>query len=607
MEQAATTTNHQPSDKRTGPSKGRQTNQPPSFTRGIFVGHILNGLLPYPKLNADEQEVLRMTGEALARLSKEVDIPTIEETKKLPPELLRKVGELGLFGAIVPEQYGGFGFSNAAYVQLMSELTGVEFSLTVTVVAHQSIGLKGLLMYGNEDQKQRFLPKLATGEMIAAFALTEPGAGSDAGSIQTTAVPSPDGKGYILNGSKIWITNGGFADFFTVFARTPHLAGKDSKKNPITAFLVTRDSRGFSSGPEEKKMGIVGSSTVGLTFDNVFVPNENVLGEPGQGFKVAVSILNNGRLGAAATCTLGLRRIINRAMEHATQRKQFGQSLSDFDLIRGKFANMILENYAAEAMIRVTAHGMDSGNYDCSLEAALCKIYCTEAEWRAANECLQIAGGTGYMREYGYEKLLRDSRILMIWEGTNEILRLFVGLSGLQGPGEQLKEVAKALREPLEDVLRSIGVLSEFSVKWLQRKIAVSDKLENIHPTFAAEALVFERYTAKLADFAQASLRKHGKDIVKNQFEVKRFADSVMELYAMACTLSRATNAIAVHGEEGAAQDIAIAKALVRKSRRRIAENYRRMHKSDDDSERLIAKAFFDKGGYPAHSRFLDE
>src|SRR5262249_45621128 len=151
-----------------------------------------------------------------------------------------------------------------------------EFSLTVTIVAHQSIGLKGLLMFGNEEQKQRFLPKLATGEMIAAFALTEPGAGSDAGSIQTTATPTPDGRGYILNGSKIWITNGGFADFFTVFARTPHLADGNKKKNPLTAFLVTRDSKGFSSGPEEKKMGIVGSSTVGLTFENVFVPSENV-------------------------------------------------------------------------------------------------------------------------------------------------------------------------------------------------------------------------------------------------------------------------------------------------------------------------------------------
>jgi len=586
----------------------KETQALPSFTRSIFMGDILNELVaPYPTLNPDEQEVLRLTSDAITRLSKEVSIDEIEEAKKIPAEVLQKVRELGLFGAIIPEEYGGFGISNSGYVQMMADLTRVEFSLCVTVVCHQSIGLKGLLMFGNDEQKARFLPKLATGEMIAAFGLTEPGAGSDAGSIQTTAVPSPDGKGYIINGSKIWITNGGFADFFTVFARTPHLAGKDSKKSPITGFIVTRDMKGFSTGAEEKKMGIVGSSTVGLTFDNVFVPNENILGEPGQGFKVAVSILNNGRLGAAATCTLGVRQMINKAMEHALGRKQFNQRLADFDLIQGKFANILLDNYAGEAMIRVTAAGMDSGKMDCSLEAAICKVFCTEAEWKAANECLQIAGGTGYMKEYRYEKLLRDSRILMIWEGTNEILRLFIGLSGLQGPGEQLKEVSKALTQPLEDVLHSIGVLSDYGVKWLQRKIAVSDKLERIHPLFESEISIFERYTAKLADLAQRSITRYGKEIVKNQFEVKRFADCVIDLYAMSCVLSRASHAIETRGEESANRDIWLAKAFVRKARRRVAENYRRIEKNDDEVERQIARAFFDKNGYPAHCLFLDE
>lgn len=584
------------------------THHLPSFTRGAFVGHILNDhLTPYPSLNAEEQEVLKMTGEALTKLAKDPDVQAIEDTKSIPPSFLNKIRELGLFGAIIPEKYGGFGLSTLGYLQLMSELTRVDFSITVTVTAHQSIGLKGLLMFGNERQKETYLPKLATGEMIAAFGLTEPGAGSDAGSIQTTATPSPDGKGYLLNGSKIWITNGGIADFFTVFARTPHLAQGDSKKMPITAFIVTRDMKGFSTGAEEKKMGIVGSSTVGLTFDNVFVPHENILGEPGHGFKIAVSILNNGRLGAAGASTLGIRRIINQAMEHAVQRKQFNQRLADFDLIQTKFSNMLIENYAAEAMIRITGNRMDAGQFDCSLEAAICKVFCTEAEWRAANECLQVAGGTGYMKEYGYEKLLRDSRILTIWEGTNEILRIFIGLSGLQAPGEQLKEVSKALRQPLEDVLHSVGVLSEFGVKWLQRKIAVSDRMERIHPLMESEVSVFERYVAKLADLAQTSLSKHGKNIIKNQFEVKRFSDSVIDLYAIACTLSRVTHAIETQGEAAAASDIWIAKAFVRKARRRIAENYRRMEKNDDELERNIATAFFDKSGFPHHCRFLNE
>jgi acyl-CoA dehydrogenase family protein 9 len=576
--------------------KGAEASGQPSFAKALFHGQIdSNAILPYPKSNPDEQQMLQMTVDAIEKMGKEINPARIEEEKRMPDDVLQKFREMGLFGLIIPEQYGGFGFSNTSYVQILAALSIVDSSITATIAAHQSIGLKALLMFGSDEQKEKYLPKLATGEMIAAFGLTEPGAGSDAGSLKTAAELSADGSHYVLNGGKIWITNGGIAQFYTVFARTK------VPKDGITCFIVTRDMEGFSTGAEEKKLGLVGSSTVALTFDNVKVPRENVIGEPGKGFKIALGVLNNGRLGLAGACAMGGNKVIQHAMDHALQRKQFNTPLADFGLIQSKFAAMVTETFAAEAMVRTTAALMDGGKYDYSLESAMCKIFCTEAEWRLVNECLQIAGGTGYMKEYGYEKVLRDSRIFTIWEGANEILRLFVGLSGLQGPGEELRELAETLKKPMTDVVQTIGVLSDFGVRWIQRRVATRgvssvEKLEGVHPSLEKEAAVFDRYVAQLATEAETALRRHGKKIVQHQFAVKRIAEIAIDLYAVVCTLSRVTSIIAEKGEAEAKWEIQIAKTFCRKARRRMAENFRRMEKNDDEGESLIAKGLYERG-----------
>lgn len=576
----------------------------PSFAKALFHGQVLDErILPYPELNSDEQELLRLTSETFQKMRKEIDFEKIEDEKSFVIEVLGRFKELGLFGAIVPEAYGGLGMSNSAYVQLMSELSRLSYSLTVTIGAHQSIGMKALLMFGNAVQKREFLPKLASGEMIAAFGLTEPGAGSDAAGIQTSARLSPDKQHYVLNGSKIWITNGGIADFFTVFAKTPDHVPPGSKKESITAFIVTRNMPGFSSGPEEKKMGLMGSSTVGLSFENVSVPVAHVIGEPGNGFKIAMAVLNNGRIGLASACALGTRKLINTAMEHALQRHQFGKALSEFGLIHSKFANMLMENYAGEAMVRITTAIMDAGKFDYSLESAMCKVFNTEAEWRAANECLQVAGGAGFMKEYGYERTVRDSRIFTIWEGSNEILRMFIGLSGLQGPGEALKEVSKVLKQPMEDVLYSLGVLGDYGVRWFQRKVARTGSIPGLAPELRSEGQTVERYALRLSEVSDLALSRFGRDIVRQQFAIRRVADIATDLFACACALSRASLAREKLGARSQ-QDLRLAKGFVRKARRRMAENLRRMGRNDDALETEVAEGFFKGGGFPQHSLF---
>ncbi len=577
---------------------------PSSFAKGLFLGHILSEkAVPYPSLRKDEQELVSMTVDTIEKWGKSVPVSRIENEKKIPTELLAQLKEMGLFGLVIPEAYGGFGLSTTGYVQVLTAVGKVDGSLTATVGAHQSIGLKALLLFGNEAQKKEFLPKLASGEMIAAFGLTEPGAGSDARNLKTTAVLTAEGKHYLINGSKIWITNGGIADFFTVFARTQHKQPDGTSKDKITCFMVTRDMDGFSSGPEEKKMGLVGSSTTSLHFENVKVPVENILGKPGEGFKVAVTVLNNGRLGLAGACAIGSRALIKLAFDHATQRKQFDRPLIDFGLIQSKIANLTIDSYAAEAMVRVSAHLMDSGEEDYSLETAMCKIFCTEMEWRTVNEALQISGGSGYMKEYPYEKILRDSRIFTIWEGTNEILRLFVGLSGLQAPGQNLSVISNIFKQPFNDVVHSLGVLGEFGVRWIQRRVTTREHLAGIHPDFAKEAATFEKYTTLFAAEVETALLRHGKKIIENEFAVRRLADISIDLYAMACVLSRASREREQKNEK--LPSALIAKAFFRKARRRTAENIRRMGRNDDELESSIVQKLKQTGEFPDSSVFL--
>ncbi|HKQ71001.1 MAG TPA: acyl-CoA dehydrogenase family protein [Polyangiaceae bacterium] len=564
-----------------------------SFMKSVFHGVIAEELIyPFPEMSRDERDNTAMILESVRKfVEANVDAAKIDKEQIIPQSVIEGMKELGLFGMIIPQEHGGIGLSSSSYARVVQEVAGYDASLAVTLGAHQSIGLKGILLFGSDAQKAEYLPKLASGERVAAFALTEPSAGSDAAAIQTRAEELPDGSGYLLNGSKIWITNGGFADVFTVFARTSSPEG--GQKPKITAFIVER-GMGVKSGPPEHKLGIRGSSTTEVFFEDVRVPKKNVLGEVGRGFKVAMEVLNSGRLGLAAGSVGGCKRLIEMAVDRVQERKAFGRPIGEFGLIKDKIAMMMAETFAIESMTYLTAGLVDGKVSDYSLESAICKVYASETLWRVVNETLQIAAGIGYMQEYPYERNLRDSRINLIFEGTNEILRCFVALSGMQGPGKELAEVVRAMREPI----KGFGLLSDFAIR-KARTALKRERMTRAHPVLNKEAVVFEEYTAELSKNVDKVLRKHGREIAEMQYTQKRVAEMAMDLYAIAACLSRTTRAIEKRGEEGARREIDLTTVFVASAERRLDEVVRSFDKNDDELRKSVASRTYTDGGYP--------
>jgi alkylation response protein AidB-like acyl-CoA dehydrogenase len=468
--------------------------------------------------------------------------------------------------------------------------------------AHSSIGLKGLLLFGTAEQKKRYLPKLASGEMIAAFCLTEPGSGSDAFSIKTSA--KREGDFYVLNGQKLWITNGGIADFFTVFAKTtPDTA---TQKGKISAFVVTRDLGGVTSGPHEDKMGIRASDTTAVFFDNVRVPAANLLGEEGKGFKVAMSILNHGRTGLGAGAVGGQRRLLEIATAHANERKQFGRPIVSFQKIKEKLGRMATNLYVSESLVYFVSSVIDRGSVDYSVEGAAAKVFCSEAVWNAADEALQTAGGMGYMREQPYEQGVRDSRINRIFEGTNEILRQYIGLTGLQKPGEYLKGLGKELASSLRDPIKGFGLLREYAVRKARQTVPMqavpygrTPQIGKAHPALQEQVIYVEDTAQSLAALCESSLRRYGAHIVEQQFQVARIADVAIDLLALSTTLARTTRIIEQRGVEKAKNEISMTYAFYSDARTRIRANLRAgTGHNNDEALQHVADTVSAAGGY---------
>ncbi|HEY2516351.1 MAG TPA: acyl-CoA dehydrogenase family protein [Polyangiaceae bacterium] len=563
-----------------------------SFMKSLFHGVIAeNMVFPFPEPSDGDGDALHAVLESVRRFcAANVDSAKIDADQAIPPEVIEGLKGLGLFGMLVPTDYGGKGMSATGYARVMQELAGIDPAIALTLGAHQSIGLKGLLLFGTEAQKRKYLPRLATGELVAAFALTELGAGSDAAAIQTRADRNADGS-FVLNGSKIWITNGGFADLFTVFARTS--PAEEGAKPRITAFLVER-AMGIESGPSEKKLGIRGSSTTAIHLDNVTVPAENVLGEMGRGFMVAMETLNSGRLGLASGSVGGSRRLIRMAVERVQERKAFGRPIGEFGLIKDKIASMMASTYALESMTYLTTGLVDSRAIDYSLESATCKVFGSETLWDVVNESLQIAAGVGYMQEYPYERWLRDSRVNLIFEGTNEILRCFIALSGMQGPGRELSDVARAMREPI----KGFGLLSDFALRKARTALG-RERMTRAHPILNREAVLFEDHVADLAKNVDKVLRRHGREIAEMQYTQRRVAEMAIELYAIAAVIARTTRSIERRGEEGARREIDLATIFVAGAEQRLAETVASFDKNDDELRKAVASKAYVDGGYP--------
>ncbi len=551
----------------------------PSFTKSLFSGFFLDELVfPYPHIDKEEEENLNLIRNTIRKFCETyVDSPKFDREEKFPEDVINGMKELGLFGIVIPEEYGGFGLSTTAYVRILEEVAGFDGSMALIIGAHQSIGLKGLLVYGTEEQKQKYLPKLATGEMLAAYGLTEPGAGSDAAGIKTRAVRDEKKGVYVLNGNKMWITNGGIADFFTIFAKEEIDVPGEGKKDKISAFIVTREM-GVQSGKKEEKMGIRATSTVELILENVEVPIENLLGERGKGFKVAMEILNTGRVGLAGGNIGGSKAALKYVLNHVKERHQFGRPLISFEIIREKVAQISLRIFAAESMVYLTTSLIDRGNIDFSLETAISKVYSTDTLLINANDCLQMAGGIGYSREYPYEQWVRDARINSIFEGTNEIMRIFTALSGIQERGEYLKKIGKAFSDPI----KGFGLLTDYAMHYMKDRLT-KERIPEVHPTLAKAKADFEEWAKNLHITAERILVKYGKHIIKKQIIQYRIADAAIDLFGMIASISRVDDCIRIKGEENCHKMITLCNTFCGQAWRRIRRNLLMIDKNDDD------------------------
>ncbi len=567
-----------------------------SPVKSLFCGTIEKSCFwPFPGIDASESETLGMIVESVDRFleNREQDFHEWDKKGEQPEEFIQDLRDLGLFGLIIPEEYGGIELSNSAYSRVLQQSSRYDSSATLTIGAHSSIGMKGLLLFGTEAQKKKYLPRLASGELIAAYCLTEPGSGSDAASIRTNAVKNPDGS-WVLNGEKIWITNGGIADFYTVFARTEGEAGK------LSAFLVERDLPGVSTGKKEDKHGIRASSTTSVSFSDVQLPAENLLGEEGKGFKIAVSILNNGRTGLGGGAVGGMKTCIALATQQALERKQFGQSIAEFGLIKKKIARMTVDCFAAESVVWLVGHYIDSGSNDYSIEAAISKVFASEAMYRTAYEAMQIAAGSGYMKELPYERILRDSRILTIFEGTSEILRLFIALSGLKTPASVLQELKSATGDIFDHPIKGFGLLSSYAGRKITQLTTLGqDRIVDAVPaSLRDDALIFEKYTLELARLSDVLLRRHGKAITDMQYSQQRVAEVAIDLFVGLAVLSRVSS-MQPDDSPQYAQALAIAHLFSQQAKRRMKGNLRQILKNEDEAEKSLADFMFEKVQYP--------
>ena len=516
-----------------------------------------------PENWSEEQQMIAQTTQDFLNAEVHPHLDRIDKLEPgLMPSLLDKAGELGLMGVSVPEEYGGFGkdFNTS---MLVAEVAGAGFSFAVALSAHTGIGTLPILYYGNDAQKQKYIPKLASGEWKAAYCLTEPSSGSDANSGKTKAKLSEDGKHYILNGQKMWITNGGFADVYTVFAKI------DDDEN-LSAFIVERGYPGLSLNEEEKKMGIKGSSTVQVFLNDCMVPVENMLSDRQNGFKIAVNILNIGRIKLAAAAIGGTKQCISTAVNFANEREQFGRPISKYGAIRHKLAEMAIKTYASEAATYRIGQNIDDA-YDLlvadgmnpakaklksveqfAVECAIMKVHGSETLDYVVDEGVQIYGGMGYSAEAPMDRAYRDARINRIFEGTNEINRMLTVDMMLK----------RAMKGELDLMGPAMAVANEL--------MSIPDFGDQDDSLFAAEKRYIAGFKKSVLMVAGSAVQKLMMTLAKEQEILMNIADMMIELYVTESVLLRAEKLTSQVGEAEAALQIDIARVYINDAADRI-------------------------------------
>jgi alkylation response protein AidB-like acyl-CoA dehydrogenase len=523
-----------------------------------------------PEMLSDEQRMMQATADDFVAREVETKIPEIEaKTPGLMRSLLQKAGAIGLLGHDIPERYGGLGGDKTSS-SLITESVSRMGSFAVSFGAHVGIGTMPIVLFGNAAQREKYLPRLATGELIAAYALTEPGSGSDALAAKTKAVLSPDGKTWILNGTKQYITNAGFADVFTIFAKV------DGEK--FTGFIVERGAKGLTIGPEEHKLGIRGSSTCPLILEDCVIPADSVLGQIGQGHKIAFNILNIGRWKLGVGAVGAAKYCLRLGTTYARDRKQFGKPIAEFDLIRKKLGDIATQIYVCESMAYRTAGLLDARSRaidpaapdvqkqqadaieEHAIECSIIKVFGSEMLHATADETLQIFGGAGYIEDSPIERVSRDARINRIFEGTNEINRLLV-------PGTLLKRA-------MQGRLALMGLVSQVHLELvdptkIDRQVPPGPLgIERQKCDFAKRAV---SYAASLG------VQKYMQGISEKQELLGVLADALIQIFAMDSAISRTLQLIKTEGEAAAAIPLAMTQLFVAKGYEAVFDSLREM------------------------------
>jgi alkylation response protein AidB-like acyl-CoA dehydrogenase len=586
--------------------------QQSSFTRGIFAGVVLDSLLfPYPRpldeWNADEARTVRRLIKGLREMQGTlIDSAKFDEDETIPENVVRAFAELGMLGLTIPKMYGGLELSSAAYARVFETLSTIDASLAVLVGVHCGLGSKAIVLHGNDQQKERYLPALARGDFLAAYALTEPETGSDAQNIRTTATLSTDGGHWRLNGRKIWIGNGHRAGVIATFAQA-FVQRRGESVQRMTAFLIRPDMPGFKVVGTVRKLGIRGSTQAELSYEGLQVPADHLLGGVGRGFGVAVHVLNAGRLTLAAGCTGGTKRTLNEMTSYGEERVQFGHPLADFEITQRKLARMASEIYASDSMLGILASLVDRGEADFSLEAACAKVFASEMVWRAADDMVQLAGGRGYVKPYPYERTLRDARINRIFEGANEVLRLFIALNGVQAPAQALKEIGSALRRPL----RNLGLLGGYATSRVKLRLGQTSTLDiEVDVRLKKHKEYFEKHVAELGAGTDRAILRHREKIVDRQLVLERLANMAIDLFATACVIARTQSLIDERGVERCEREIGLCDLFCVEAGRRFRRNRNMLDAREeevDQTRRDVAVSVREGKGYFVTDAILEE
>ncbi len=541
-----------------------------SFAKKLYFG-MFNAaqVFPFPRVSPEEKSRTEaLVQEVTAFAEKEIDPVWIDRNSSIPDAVIAGLGKLGVFGITVPKKWGGLGMSQYAFCKTTAAIARRCGSTALFINVQQSIGLKALLLFGTDEQRKEWLPALVKGEKLAAFALTEPNAGSDANGIETRAVYDSVKQVYRLTGCKQWITSGGIAHVLTVMART--------EDNKVTAFLVTPDMPGFKVVDAAlDKVGTRGTKTAILEFHDMEVPAKNVFGKVGGGLKIALTLLDYGRTTFGAMCTGAAQELISRGIQHAITRTQFKRPLASFPLVKKKIALMAALLYAMEASTFLTAGLVDAEVEDIMLESAILKVFASDSLWTIVYETMQILGGRSFFADAPYERMMRDARLNMIGEGSNEVMRAFIGVVGMRDVGMQLKNVFEALKKPWSDW--------ESLKKFAQEKWhgLATPKVPMHSPKLWEEAELLGQAIKRFGFAITRLLATYREDIVEKQLLLDRIATSAMAIYTSSAVLSRIDSAIAGHTADE--KEIATAKFYCRYALSEIDKNLNALFDNRDD------------------------